>query len=646
MDKKDIELDLDDNILNQILRTETDLRDYSHQIEFALKNHENLAVDKYIKSGENLVTLHKQLNDCENLLENTESVLFTFQEELQNITNEITRLQQRSIFMAQQLCNRQSVKGLMHQFIEDVIVSEMLISVISSYSVTDDKFSTHLSILNYKILFVDEQNFKDIKSQNDVKDVIEKLKITAITKIRHFIIEQINKFKKPTTNYHIPQNTLFEYKFLFEFLLNHDSISAHEIFNDYVDTLSKVYYTYFKSYLSYLQKLQFEEAATKDDLLAVEDPTSRTLFQKSMKKNTVFTIGNRATVLNEIDSSIIIPHQNNLTNLSFETIFRSVQYALVDNACREYKFDCEFFKVDQSIAQGLFSQIMGKTLSLLIKHLESFVENCYDALALFLCGQLCIRYQALCQNRLVPVLAQYWDTMLAMIGTRFRFILKRHIQSVKDYDISKFNKEKKPHFIMRRYAELVSAIVSFSENNKCESELICSLTEEVLAFVLRLATMFSTRKDRLIFLINNYDLVLRIMMERVRDSTFEVDRFKEELSARSKDYVDEVLHVYFGGMMEFVIDAENGRDTDAESRQLGLAKTFTSTWKMSLEEINKDILPSFPNLTTGASLLQLAFSQLIDYYHRFQKALFAPNKAQLPNIHVIMIEIKKYKTNY
>lgn len=644
MDQKYIELD--DNVLNQILKTETDLRDYSQQIESALKNHENLAIDKYIKTGEQIVTLHKHLNDCENVLEHTQSVLFTFQEELQNITNEITRLQQRSIFMTQQLCNRQSVKGLMHQFIEDVIVSETLISVITLCSVTDEKFSTHLSVLNYKILFVDEQNFKDIKSQHDVKDVIEKLKITAITKIRHFIMEQISKFKKPATNYHIPQNTLFEYKFLFEFLQNHDTISAHEVLIDYVDALSKVYYTYFKSYLSYLQKFQFEEAATKDDLLAVEDPTSRSLFQKSIKKNTVFTIGNRAAVLNEINSAIIIPHQNNLTNISFETLFRSVQYGLVDNACREYKFDCEFFKVDQSTAQGLFSQIMGKTLGLLVKHLESFVDNCYDALALFLCGQISMSYQTLCQNRLVPVLAQYWDTMLALIGTRFRFILKRHIQSVKDYDISKFNKEKKPHFIMRRYAELVSAIVSFSENQKYEPELICSLTEEVLGFVLRLATMFSTRKDRLIFLINNYDLVLRIMMERVRDSTFEVDRFKDELSARSKDYVDEVLHVYFGGMMEFVNDAENGRDTDADSRQMGLAKTFTSTWKMSLEEINKEILPSFPNLTTGASLLQLAFSQFIDYYTRFQKALLASNKAQLPNIHVIMIEIKKYKTNY
>jgi len=136
-------------------------------------------------------------------------------------------------------------------------------------------------------------------------------------------------------------------------------------------------------------------------------------------------------------------------------------------------------------------------------------------------------------------------------------------------------------------------------------------------------------------------------MERVRDSTFEVDRFKQELSAISKNYVDEVLNLYFGGMIKFVTDAENCKDgRDIDSGQLLLTKTFISTWKMSLEKINKEILPSFHNLKTGAFLLKLAFAQLIDYYNRFQKALLTSNKAQLPDTEYIMIEIKKYKTNY
>lgn len=49
----------------------------------------------------------------------------------------------------------------------------------------------------------------------------------------------------------------------------------------------------------------------------------------------------------------------------FEALFRSVQYALVDNACREYLFICEYFMVKNQPALDLFNKIMGKTLNLL-----------------------------------------------------------------------------------------------------------------------------------------------------------------------------------------------------------------------------------------------------------------------------------------
>ena len=50
----------------------------------------------------------------------------------------------------------------------------------------------------------------------------------------------------------------------------------------------------------------------------------------------------------------------------FEALFRSEQYALVDNGCREYLFLTEFFMVQGTQAQDLFNQILGKTLNLLV----------------------------------------------------------------------------------------------------------------------------------------------------------------------------------------------------------------------------------------------------------------------------------------
>lgn len=75
-------------------------------------------------------------------------------------------------------------------------------------------------------------------------------------------------------------------------------------------------------------------------------------------------------------------------------------------------------------------------------------------------------------------------------------------------------------------------------------------------------------------------------------------------------------------------------------------QSFSTSWKKSLEEINQEVLSSFPNLVTGSSLLQLALSQLVQYYHRFHKVVTPTARAQLTNIHHIMVEIKKYKTNF
>lgn len=45
-----------------------------------------------------------------------------------------------------------------------------------------------------------------------MRDVVDKLKIKAIAKIREFLLEKINQFKKPMANYHIPQNAMVKFK--------------------------------------------------------------------------------------------------------------------------------------------------------------------------------------------------------------------------------------------------------------------------------------------------------------------------------------------------------------------------------------------------------------------------------------------------
>lgn len=122
----------------------------------------------------------------------------------------------------------------------------------------EKEFLTQLQILNYKINFVREQSSK-AKSCIDVKDILEKLKVKAMTKIRSYLIEQIYRFRKPMANYQILQNNMLKYKFFYEFILANEDNVAYEIREEYIDTMSKIYYSYFKAYSSKLMKLQVKK---------------------------------------------------------------------------------------------------------------------------------------------------------------------------------------------------------------------------------------------------------------------------------------------------------------------------------------------------------------------------------------------------
>ena len=51
---------------------------------------------------------------------------------------------------------------------------------------------------------------------------------------------------------------------------------------------------------------------------------------------------------------------------SFESLFRSMHFALLDNSCREYLFLADFFMAQNNAAKDLFTAVFGKTLSLFL----------------------------------------------------------------------------------------------------------------------------------------------------------------------------------------------------------------------------------------------------------------------------------------
>ncbi|XP_052789808.1 vacuolar protein sorting-associated protein 52 homolog [Mya arenaria] len=663
-----IQENLEDEIVKEALKTGVDLRQYSRQIESELLQVENASIQDYIKEGENIASLHKQIAACDTILERMEEMLNGFQSDLSSISTEIQSLQEQSVAMNVKLKNRQSIRGELSQFVDEMVIPESMIKHILDTAVTEREFLEQLHELNHKINFVKEQSFRDAKSSLDVRDILEKLKIKAITKIREFLLQKINSFKKPMTNYQIPQNTMLKFRFFNEFLLGNERHVAKEVRDEYVDTMSKIYFSYFKGYLSRLMKLQFEEGASKEDLMAVDETTKKGFFSsKTSLKNrsTVFTIGKRGDILTtELEAPIIVPHaaQKSDNRYTFESLFRSLHFALMDNSSREYLFLTDFFMASETTAIDLFNVVLGKTLSIYLKGMEEHINDCYDSIAMFLCIHIVHRYRTVMADRGVPSLERYFESLLHTLWVRFEFILVLNIQSVRDCDPEKLGTiDARPNYITRRYAEYSAAILGINQSYPDERvyRILDQLQTEVENFILKLAAEFPHRKEQLIFLINNYDMMLGVISERTSEDSKESESFKELLTARTHEFIDEVLTPHFGGMIMFVKDCEGlveRGNLDAlkteERRVSQIVRGFNADWKRALEYINQEVMRSFTNFKNGTQILQGALTQLIQYYHRFQKVLNQGSlrhlqiRNELINIHHVMVEVKKYKPTF
>ncbi|CAD5228228.1 unnamed protein product [Bursaphelenchus okinawaensis] len=676
-DEVECQFNIEDEFVKRLIESEVDLRDHSTKVETQLRGSNRLVVEDCIDHAEELVELNEQITECDQTFENLEGMLSNFLAELGTISEEMKRLQDQSVVINQQLHNRQRVRGELSQFVDDMVVPHSMIKIIMEQDVNSSEFLEQLHELQHKLQFLKAQAFKDAKAVEDVQDVIENLKFKAMEKMREWLLAKISLFKKPLTNYQIPQSALLRNRFFYEFLLANERAVAREIKDEYTDAVSKMFFSYFKTYVSRLFKLQMPDSATKEDLLGAEDapktgyPNLQNIFGTKVQtrsKATVFSLGTRDSLLTtDFLSPLIVPHAALQAGeqYQFESLFRSIQYALVDHCSHEFLFLCDFFMVEGQSAVDLFSEVMERSIVQLQKSLEEKINANYDAISLFLCICLCTKYSELMAERSVISIDNYLKTMAQLLWTRFEHVMGLHTDSLRSLDAKKMSTDNKPHYVVRRYAEFLSAfLVCINLSGKKMDErlqnILTKQEQELEGFLYRYSQQMKRKKDRLVFQINNYDVILTVLDEKVLDESKERTEFCNTLQTKTRAFVEEVLFPHFNALIQFVNEVEPHVEqghTQQLSRFTGkvtqIVRAFVAEWKKSIEEINKEILQSFTNFKVGSTVLQAVFTQFVNYYQRFNKLLYheafsqcTEAKSELVGAPVIIAELKKYKPIY
>ncbi|GJP63065.1 hypothetical protein CLOP_g20139, partial [Closterium sp. NIES-67] len=603
-----------------------------------------------------------------------------FQADLGAVSAEIKDLQERSMGMAQRLRNRRAAEGRLGRFVEEMAVSPDLIDTVVDGEVGEG-YIRALQALNRKLHFVaEEPSARSSTAMRDVQPELDRLRVKAVIKGREYLMQKIYALRKPKTNIHIlQQNVLLKYKYLAVFLKEHGRVVYTEVNNAYIDIMSKVLSLHLRTYISSLEKLQLD-IVSRTDLIGVDDSNklAQTIFGRAGRdlknRSAVFSLGSRDQVLSDVEEPAIIPHiaEADKNKHPYEVLFRSLHKLLIDTATSEFLFCKEFFGDDST-----FHAVFAGPFAVIDEHFAAVLPNCYDAIGLLLMIRMTRQFQDIMKARKVNCLDQYFDKVNLLLWPRFKLVFDLHLGSLRQANPrALWEQDVHPHYVARRYAEFAASLMTLNTaHGDGQLELnLDRLRSAVDHLLVEISRLFPKPKQRTVFLINNYDLILAVLKEAGVEEGRTQRHFAELLSSFSTIFVEEELHEYFRGLVDFVkkrtgtgdetADAVAARSSSGSTGGHKVVaapitakevephlKDFAVRWKATIDLIHKDIITNFSNFVCGMDILRAALTQLLLYYTRLSDCLKrveggASLMKDVVSIPSIMYEIRKYSLTF
>jgi translation initiation factor 2 alpha subunit (eIF-2alpha) len=171
----------------------------------------------------------------------------------------------------------------------------------------------------------------------------------------------------------------------------------------------------------------------------------------------------------------------------------------------------------------------------------------------------------------------------------------------------------------------------------------------------RMATLHSSKKNQTVFLINNYDLILKVLHEFNIQSE-EVIKFSALCDEQIASFVDQELTHHYGRMIKFVETVKAKLAQTASPREINVDKDkcekliedFGATWKAVFVQLSGEVM-NFSNFIKGAEILRRVLMELAVLYKSFSDIVKTYHKDLSKNLvpdPTLTYEIKKYSRSF
>ncbi|KAH8054610.1 hypothetical protein JL721_10389 [Aureococcus anophagefferens] len=634
VDQAEMEQDLamleSDAFVSDALKRGTTLIEYSKKVERELREVEVESVRDYVQQSSQVADLHAQMQRCDGILAKMQETLLGFEFDLGSASRELRSLQRESKRMSVKLRNRRATEARLGAFLAAVALSpDVAVAVATG---PWERFLSAVTALDSTLRYA--RGGGEIKAGadagwraacvgaravGDAAPLHDKLEQKASLRCRDYLLEKIEALRTSQTNIHLLQRTqLAKYSYLYRFLEGHAPDHAAEVRTTYVESMAKTLHALFRAYHAALDKHDLE-VANKFDVVAVEEHAMRSQFTSRVsltKRGDGFSLGDRCSL-------------RHLAARRAELQFVS---AFLYGGGRS------------DAVQATVAEIFAKALSATVEHLENKLFACHDVVGLLLVLRLVRRARADAAKRpetAVAALDGFFASCERLLKPRLDAILTANLDSVAKADPRNLGPPGVlPHYVARRYAELHASVAALlpappaaPDNGAGDAAakeahaFAARLRASTCDLLGRLGGRLREPKDRVVFLINNYDQILSIFLERGLEAGDDT-----EAEMRTPDRTGDL-----------------NLDAPLVER---LTRDFAATWKNAILQVNSDVLSYFANFVNGMEVLKQVLTQLLLYYTRFQEIVrkawrrpppFAKN---LVPTNVILAEIKKYSLSF
>ncbi|KAM9973622.1 hypothetical protein ACTFIW_010732 [Dictyostelium discoideum] len=694
-------------------------------------------IPDYVNERETFAILYKTITESTDLLSGFEDMLSKFQGELTNISKEMRNLQELSITQNSKCVNRKKVVERLDKIIEEVSISDDLIHLLTQGEV-NDQYLQYLSIFSKKIGHISSQKIDGVFATGEIEEVTLKLLNVVLDKIHRFFMVQFNQIKD-IQSLQSKQQEFTLYRQAFIFLYKHTRRVARILFDQYKEIAERIYSSYYRSYITFLEKLQMEPTS-RNDLIGMHEGKTRGFFSsKSNKlkcKSSIYTIETRYQILNELETPPLKPQSINFESssasdsikYSYEVIFRSLLFFIIDLVSYENMFLKDYFLSNKDSSTFLFC----KSESLFMENLNGYLASTYDIVALLLILSITSKYRSKIQFK-SDCTDRLFQFIINSTLSRLTILFEENIQSIRDANVKDLSpiEENRPHYVVRRYSELIgsfSVLYNFNNinnNNNNNNDLINtdndhllfnikeshSIINENLAImrvemyklINRLSDdLKSNHLSKLIFRLNNFDLILTILTDKLNSNNNIVNNNNNNNKINGNNKSDEnnnnkndnnnendfigsgnedkdywillfekeaeqycleqlVSFVYFKNVITTVRDLypliglytlEEINHPQLKKEILEeILKQFYQNWRSGIEEMNVIVTQQFPNFKNGMKIFQMILDKLFNCYKQFTQIIlkYFKNLKTSPFYLAeteISYEIKKYYVSF